>query len=353
MARYKLSDFDYDLPKERIAQEPANPRDASRLLVYDRATRKIRHDRFRNIAEWLHPGTCLVRNNTRVEACRILLEEGRKVLLVLKEHAGGTATALVRPGRRFRPGDRVDAGGGRSMAVLAVNPDGTRRIRTEPELGDAVWDDLRRTPFPPYVKADESLSDRYQTVYSNEAGSKAAPTAGLHFTETLLERLWEKGFTRADVTLHVGTGTFSPVRDEELDRHTMHAEWYRVSQEAADSLSASTHRTAVGTTSMRVLETLTGKSCDSSEESSEAGDAPPIPGRFRFEPRTGETNLFITPGYPIRHTDSLITNFHLPKSTLLMLVAALTGVEELQRIYEEAIREAYRFYSFGDAMLIL
>lgn len=347
MTHYTLRDFDYELPEELIAQCPAEPRDASRLLVYDRSTRQISHDIFRNIGRWLHPETCLVVNNSRVESCRLLFDEGRREVFVLEELPDGEFTALVRPGRRFREGEFVEPVPGGRFEVLEVQPDGVRRLRATPHLEDPLWDPYRRTPFPPYIRADESLAERYQTVYSRDAGSKAAPTAGLHFTERLLRELRSDGFQFAEVTLHVGTGTFAPVREEEIAKHEMHSEWYRLTPESAATLSSARHRTAVGTTSFRVLETIESTLVEPE------GTSPDAPRGIRFEACSGDTRLFVTPGFPIRHTDSLITNYHLPKSTLLMLVAALTGVDELHRIYLEAIRERYRFYSFGDAMLIL
>ena len=333
-----LSDYDYDLPEELIAQEPATPRDHSRLLVYNRADQSIRHDHFYNLGQYLHPGTRLVLNNTRVNACRITYENGSREIFLLDERneEGATmALAMVRPGRRFKPGTLHQIADDLHAEVLAIEESGLRRLRLTPPITDPRWSPFLHTPFPPYIKPNEEFSERYQTVFSKDEGSRAAPTAGLHFTPELLDGLAESGFHTTEVTLHVGLGTFAPVKTEKIEEHEMHSEWWRITEAAAKELSTAPHRTAVGTTSMRVLESQPG----TVDQGIQAG--------------SGDTSIFIYPGVPVRFTDSLITNFHLPKSTLLMLVAALTGVDEMHRIYQEAIEQKYRFYSFGDAMLIL
>lgn len=335
---HSLSDYDYILPEELIAQTPVEPRDHSRLLVYERATGEILHTHFHQIGRHLHPGTRLVLNDTRVEQCRLLFHEGRSEVFILEEDpAASRIKALVRPGKRFRAGDSHELAPGLRLTVEEVMEDGRRVIHLHTPLTDPAWSEFRHTPFPPYIKADETLADRYQTVYSNQAGSKAAPTAGLHFTPHLLDGLRAQGVGTSVVTLHVGLGTFAPVKEEDITHHRMHSEWFAVTGTSLSEIGSAPHRTAVGTTSLRVLESLR----DLKATAGTGGHA------------SGETDIFITPGYRFRHTESLITNFHLPKSTLLMLVAAMTGLEEMHRIYAVAIREKYRFYSFGDAMLIL
>lgn len=333
-----LSDYDYHLPEELIAQEPATPRDHSRLLIYDRKDQSIRHDHFYNLGQYLHQGTRLVLNNTRVNACRLTFEGGlREIFLLEEEHfpAYSMAVAMVRPGKKFKPGTALELGTGLMAEVIEILDGGLRKLRLTPSLTDRSWQPFRQTPFPPYISPNETLSERYQTVFSKDEGSRAAPTAGLHFTPELLTALGEKGFPQTEITLHVGMGTFAPVKADKIEEHDMHSEWWRITEQAAEELSRASHRTAVGTTSMRVLESQPGTPQDG------------------FQAGSGDTSIFIYPGIPIRFTDSLITNFHLPKSTLLMLVAALTGFEEMHRIYREAIEQRYRFYSFGDAMLIL
>lgn len=330
MPNISLSDFDFHLPEALIAQEPAHPRDAARLLVYDRATSHIHDDIFRNLGDWLHPDTTLVMNNSKVEKAR--LAHGNSEVFILRQINPTVCEAMVRPGRRFKPGKTFYWADGIHIETLSVSDDGLRTLRFDRPIDDPSFDRFRQTPFPPYIKPNEALADEYQTVYAKPEGSKAAPTAGLHFTTDLLARLARK-HTLAEVTLHVGLGTFAPVKNERIEEHTMHSEWTSIDTPTAELLNRATHLTAVGTTTTRVLESLV------------------LPGR-RFEAASGDTSIFITPGYEWKAVDSLITNFHLPKSTLLMLVAALTGVDELQRIYAHAIAERYRFYSFGDAMLI-
>lgn len=330
----RLNDFDYPLPEELIAQEPARPRDHSRLLIYHRETGEIRDDHFYNLPEWLHKETTLVANNSRVEKCRLLFDGGKREIFVVNRLGNDRVEALVRPGKRFRKGKTVALTDDLSVEVVEVAEDGLRTLKLAVPLDDSRYDPWRATPFPPYIQRNESLAESYQTIYARDSGSKAAPTAGLHFTDRLIRKLRDQGVGWEEVTLHVGLGTFAPVKTERLEDHTMHSEWYQIGGEVADRLNRAHHLTAVGTTSVRVLESAVGED-------------------GQFSPSSGETDIFIRPGYHFRSADSLITNFHLPKSTLLMLVAAMTGFDEMHRIYRHAIRERYRFYSFGDAMLIL
>lgn len=328
----KLSDFDYDLPKRLIAQSPAHPRDHARLLVYDRASGKITDDHFYNLGRYLIPATTLVLNDSKVEKCR--LRFGAVEIFVLNAADPYTVKALVRPGNKFKTGDLIELPLGGltklSVNVLSVSTDGSRILRLSRPLDDVRVVKHMLTPFPPYIKQDESLSDEYQTVYAEPLGSKAAPTAGLHFTKSQLKGL-AASHDIVRLTLHVGLGTFATVKSQDLSQHRMHAEEYILTAASAEKLNQARHITAVGTTSARTLESL----------------------KRPFEESSGSTDIFITPGYRFQNVDALVTNFHLPKSTLLMLVAALTGLEELQRIYRHAVTEEYRFYSFGDAMLIL
>lgn len=330
---YTLSDFDYELPEQLIAQEPAHPRDHARLLVYDRAAGTITDDHFYNLADHLPLQTTLVVNNSRVEKCRLLFDEGRKEVFVLQSMNDTTVEAMVRPGKKFREGARVRLSDTITARVLGIDDEGLRTLELDPPLSSDAYDAHRHTPFPPYIEQDESLAAEYQTVYARDLGSKAAPTAGLHFTDRLWDHIGRSSIARAEVTLHVGLGTFAPVKDS-IGEHTMHEEWYELDAPTAAALNRAEHITAVGTTSVRVMES----------------------NRQRHPAFTAEqhaTDIFITPGYAFRGTDALITNFHLPKSTLLMLVAAFMGYDEMMRVYRHAIGEQYRFYSFGDAMLIL
>lgn len=331
---YTLSDFDYHLPEELIAQSPAHPRDHARLLVYDRETKAIIDDHFYNLGKYLHPETTLVVNNSKVEKCRLMFDGGKKELFVTSVRNNNTIEALVRPGKKFRAGKELELAEGISAKVTHVAEDGLRTIILSHDLDAPQLEPFKFTPFPPYIEQDESLAGEYQTVYAKDLGSKAAPTAGLHFTDELLDSLADQGISKTEVTLHVGLGTFAPVKVDNLEDHVMHSEWYQLDQQTAEELNSAGHLTAVGTTSIRVLESLSTKD-------------------KKFSPDSGETDIFITPGYRFKAVDSLITNFHLPKSTLLMLVSALMGFEEMHRVYKHAIREKYRFYSFGDAMLII
>ena len=331
---YTLSDFDYHLPEELIAQKPAEPRDHSRLLVYNRSDKSIQDDFFYNIGNHLPANTSLVVNNSRVEKCRLLFNNGKTEIFVTRAVNDRVLEAMVRPGKKFKPGKTVELADGITATTVEIAEDGIRTLKLSHPLDDDLLKPYRHTPFPPYIQRDESLANRYQTVYAKDEGSKAAPTAGLHFTPELLNRLKDQGIEKKEVTLHVGLGTFAPVKTEKIEDHIMHSEWYQISADQAEALNSSNEITAVGTTCVRVLES-----------------APKENGRFIAS--TGETDIFITPGYEFKSVDHLITNFHLPKSTLLMLIAAFTGFEEMWKIYEHAIREEYRFYSFGDAMLIL
>jgi S-adenosylmethionine:tRNA ribosyltransferase-isomerase len=302
-------------------------------LVYDRATGKIIDDFFYNLGDYLPQNTTLVVNNSKVEKCRLLFDEGKKELFVTSVRNNNTIEALVRPGKKFKNGKEIELAEGVTAKVTNIAEDGLRTLILSCDLDSPKLEPYKYTPFPPYIEQDESLADEYQTVYAKDLGSKAAPTAGLHFTDSLLQKLDQHGVQKTEVTLHVGLGTFAPVKTENLDEHNMHSEWYQLSSETCDALNSAEHKTAVGTTSVRVLESAASNGL--------------------FSPESGDTDIFITPGYKFKATDSLITNFHLPKSTLLMLVAAFMGFEEMKRLYEHAIKEEYRFYSFGDAMLIL
>ena len=329
-----LSDFDYHLPEELIAQSPAHPRDHAKLLVYNRETGVIIDDVFYNLGNHLPENSTLVVNNSKVEKCRLMFEGGKRELFVTSVRNNNTIEALVRPGKKFKLGKTVELVDGITAEVTHVADDGLRTIILSCDLDDPGLEPYKYTPFPPYIAQDETLADEYQTVYAKDLGSKAAPTAGLHFTDGLLETLKNQGINKEEVTLHVGLGTFAPVKTEDIHDHDMHSEWYHISDETASILNQTRHITAVGTTSVRVLESVSN-----SEGSLTSG--------------IGETDIYITPGYQYKRVNSLITNFHLPKSTLLMLVSAFMGFNEMKRLYEHAIAKKYRFYSFGDAMLIL
>lgn len=332
--KYTLNDFDYHLPEDLIAQKPATPRDHSRLLIYNQSDRSIKDDYFYNIGKHLPDDTSLVVNNSKVEKCRLLFNDGKIEIFVTKAVDNRVVEAMVRPGKKFKEGKKVQLSEGLSAETLHIADDGIRTIKLSHSLDTPAIEPFRHTPFPPYIERDESLSDRYQTVFAKDSGSKAAPTAGLHFTPELLQKLNQQGIEKKEVTLHVGLGTFAPVKADKIEDHVMHSEWYQISREQAEDLNHSKTITAVGTTSVRVLES-----------------APKTGGKFSAS--SGETDIFITPGYQFKSVDHLITNFHLPKSTLLMLISAFAGYEETMRMYKHAIEERYRFYSFGDAMLIL
>lgn len=351
----KVSDFDYELPAERIAQLPAEPRDAARLLVHRRGAEETRLDTVAGLGSYLRPGDLLVLNDTRVLPARLPARRasGGAVELFFVEPAGeGSWRAMVRPAKKLRPGEVVEAGGGALRARLVARcpaKDGSPSPLWEVELEEqgcarAPVEELLeahgQVPLPPYIEREAAPADRerYQTVYATEPGAVAAPTAGLHLTPELLARLEAAGVETTRVTLHVGLGTFLPVAVEEAEDHEMHSERYQLSEESAGQVAACRARggrvVAVGTTSVRVLEAC----------SAEGGD--PRPG-------SGRTDLFIRPGYEFRCVDGLLTNFHLPRSTLLMLVSALAGRERVLSLYRRAVEEGLRFYSYGDAMLLL
>ena len=336
-------DFYYDLPPELIAQHPLKDRAGSRLLVLDKETGKIEHKNFRNIIEYLNPGDCLVMNNTRVIPARLYgvkEDTGGKIeFLLLKRIDLNTWNVILKPGKRARTGARFVFGDGLLKAeVIELRPDGNRIVRFEYDgVCEELLDKLGEMPLPPYIKEKLADKQRYQTLYSKIEGSAAAPTAGLHFTNELLEDIKDKGVKTAYLTLHVGLGTFRPVSVENVEEHVMHTEHYEVSQEAADIINETRKSggriIAVGTTSVRTLETV-------AEDN----------GTMKAE--IGDTSIFIYPGYKFKVTDSIITNFHLPESTLLMLVSAFAGKENIFEAYEQAVKEKYRFFSFGDAMLL-
>lgn len=329
---YRLSDFDFDLPENLIAQQPVSPRDHAKLLVYDRATGTIEDRFFYELPELLDPKTTLVLNNSKVEKCRMRF--GNMEIFITNALNPTTIEAMVNPGRKFKVGKTVvlDEACNLTATVVDIADDGIRRLSLSPSLDDAAWDSFRLTPLPPYIEQDESLADEYQTVYAKPLGSKAAPTAGLHFTDELLAKI-DAQFTKVELTLHVGLGTFAPVKEEEIAKHAMHSESYHINEATATMLNKAQHITAVGTTSARTLESA-------------------VQANKQFTACSGDTELYITPGYEYKAVNSLITNFHLPKSTLLMLVSALMGFDEMHKVYQHAIRNNYRFYSFGDAMFI-
>ena len=339
----KKKDFYFDLPQELIAQDPLEDRSSSRLLVLDKETGAVSHHVFREIVNYLNPGDCLVLNNTKVIPARLLGERegtGAHVeVLLLKRREGDIWETLVKPGKKCKPGTRLSFGEGLLKAeVLETVEEGNRLIHFEYEgIWEEVLDRLGEMPLPPYITHKLQDKNRYQTVYAKYEGSAAAPTAGLHFTEKLLEQIEEKGVNIAYVTLHVGLGTFRPVKEENVLEHHMHSEFYQITEEAAkkinDTKKAGGRIICVGTTSCRTVES--------------AADENGV-----VHPGSDNTEIFIYPGYHFKVLDALITNFHLPESTLVMLVSALAGRENVLNAYEEAIKERYRFFSFGDAMFI-
>ena len=337
----KLSDFMYDLPEARIAQTPAEPRDHSRLMVLHRDSGEIEHRHFYDIVDYLNPGDCLVINETKVIPARLYGERptgGAVEVLLLKQLGPKRWETLVRPGKKLRPGAQVIFGGGRLTGRVVENTDvGGRIVEFDCEGSfEAALDALGEMPLPPSIHEQLADRDRYQTVYAKQEGSAAAPTAGLHFTPELLERIRAKGVDIVPVLLHVGLGTFRPVKVENIEEHEMHSEYFEVTEEAARRVNAARERgsrvVAVGTTSVRTLE-------------SAAEDG-------RLMAKRGDTNIFIKPGYRWQLVDGLITNFHLPGSTLLMLVSALYDRERILAAYRTAVDMEYRFFSFGDAMFI-
>ncbi len=338
------SDFYYNLPEELIAQEPIEPRDASRLLVMDKHTGALRDGTFRDIKELLKEGDCLILNDSRVLPARLLGERmgtGAHVeLLLLTPHGGDVWEVLAGPGRRAKPGDRISFGGGLLIAkVLEILEGGNRLVEFSYEGNFyETLDKIGQMPLPPYIKKRLEDRERYQTVYSKELGSAAAPTAGLHFTPELLDEVRQMGVEVGFVTLHVGLGTFRPVKEDVVENHKMHSEHYALSQETAAIINRTRARggrvIAVGTTSCRTLESVGLTDGE-------------------VKPADGWTEIFIYPGYEFQVLDGLITNFHLPESTLIMLVSALAGYDHTMAAYEHAVEEKYRFFSFGDAMAIL
>ena len=343
MISLKASDFDFYLPEEQIAQHPLERRDESRLMVLDKETGEIEHKRFYDIIEYLNPGDTLVLNNTRVMPARLIGEKevtgGKIEFLLLKRLEGDKWECLAKPGKSARVGRRFTFGHGKLKAeVIDVLDNGNRIIEFEYEgIFEQVLDSLGEMPLPPYIHERLEDRERYQTVYSKENGSAAAPTAGLHFTEELLQKIKDKGINIAYVTLHVGLGTFRPVQVEDVENHEMHSEFYMLHEEDAKIINDTKDRgnkvISVGTTSTRTLETI--------------GD---INGRVKAQ--CGWTNIFIYPGYEFKVVDRLITNFHLPESTLIMLVSTLAGKENVLNAYNIAVKEGYRFFSFGDAMFV-
>lgn len=340
----ELKDFHYDLPEELIAQEPIKDRDMSRLLVLGKNTGKIEHRTFRSILDYLRKGDCLVLNNTRVIPARLFgvkKESGGSIeflLLVRKEK--DVWEVILRPGKKAKIGARFLFGNGELEAeILDILEGGNRLVRFYYQgVFEEVLDRLGNIPLPPYIKKNLEDKERYQTIYSKHEGSAAAPTAGLHFTRELLDKVAAAGINIAYVTLHVGLGTFRPVKTDNIEEHKMHSEYYELNEENCKIINSSKNSggriISVGTTSTRTIESIMQK-------------------RGKLEPDSGWTDIFIYPGYKFMITDALITNFHLPESTLLMLISALAGRENVMRAYEEAVRERYRFFSFGDAMFII
>ena len=338
----KTQDFYYDLPEELIAQTPLEQRDSSRLLVLDKNTGELQHRHFFDIIDFLRPGDCLVLNNSRVLPARLIGHRptgGAVEVLLLRDLGDKKWECLCKPGRKMQVGSRVIFGNGELTATVAeIHEDGNRVVEFHYEgIFLEVLERLGKMPLPPYIKAELADQERYQTVYSKEVGSAAAPTAGLHFTQELLDKVRDKGVKTAFVTLHVGLGTFRPVKAEEITEHHMHSELCMIGDETAQILNETRQNggrvVCVGTTSCRTLESLVGED-------------------GVFQASSKWTEIFIYPGYQFKAMDALITNFHLPESTLVMLVSAFAGRESVLHAYEEAVKERYRFFSFGDAMFI-
>lgn len=339
----KTSDFDFYLPEELIAQHPLEKRDYSRLMVLDKATGEIDHKHFYNVIDYLNTGDTLVLNNTRVMPARLIGEKsisgGKIEFLLLKRIEGDKWECLAKPGKRAKIGTEFTFGEGKlKCKVVDIVEEGNRIIEFSYDgIFEQVLDELGEMPLPPYITERLDDRERYQTVYSKEQGSAAAPTAGLHFTKELLEEVKEKGVNIAYVTLHVGLGTFRPVKVDDVNEHVMHSEFYHLEEEDAKIINETKKRgnkiISVGTTSTRTLETI--------------GDENGF-----VKAQSGWTNIFIYPGYKFKVVDKLITNFHLPESTLIMLVSALAGKEKVMNAYNEAVKERYRFFSFGDSMII-
>ena len=343
MEQLLKSDFYYDLPEELIAQDPLEDRSSSRLMVLDKHTGEIRHQIFKDIVSYLKPGDCLVINNTKVIPARLFgAKEGTDAkieVLLLKRHENDVWETLVKPGKKCKPGTRISFGDGLLVGeVVDIVEEGNRLIKFHYEgIFEEILDQLGQMPLPPYITHQLQDKNRYQTVYAKHDGSAAAPTAGLHFTPELMQQVRDMGVEIAEVTLHVGLGTFRPVKEDNVLNHHMHSEFYRIEQSEADKINkakAEGHRViSVGTTSTRTLESAADENGFLTEKS-------------------GWTEIFIYPGYQFKVIDALITNFHLPESTLVMLVSALAGREQVLHAYEEAVKERYRFFSFGDAMFV-
>lgn len=340
--QYKKSDFYYDLPEELIAQTPAQPRDSSRLLTYNRATGEVRHEIFRDVINYLNAGDVLVINNTKVLPARLYAhtENGGAVeVLLLKRLDIDKWEVLVKPGKKCSVGKKLYISEELSLTVEGITDSGERIVKFYYDgVFEEILERLGTMPLPPYIKTKLKDKNRYQTVYAKVDGSAAAPTAGLHFTPELLERIKTKGVLIAEVLLHVGLGTFRPVKEDIITDHKMHSEYFEVSAEAAETINSAKREgrrvIAVGTTSVRTLESAADES-------------------GFLKPQKGNTQIFIYPPYKFKCVDALITNFHLPESTLIMLVAALTGREKILELYKTAVNERYRFFSFGDAMMII
>ena len=343
MEQLLKSDFYYDLPEELIAQDPLEDRSSSRLMVLDKHTGEIRHQIFKDIVSYLKPGDCLVINNTKVIPARLFgAKEGTDAkieVLLLKRHENDVWETLVKPGKKCKPGTRISFGDGLLVGeVVDIVEEGNRLIKFHYEgIFEEILDKLGQMPLPPYITHQLQDKNRYQTVYAKHDGSAAAPTAGLHFTPELMQQVRDMGVEIAEVTLHVGLGTFRPVKEDNVLNHHMHSEFYCIEQSEADKINkakAEGHRViSVGTTSTRTLESAADENGFLSEKS-------------------GWTEIFIYPGYRFKVIDALITNFHLPESTLVMLVSALAGREQVLHAYEDAVKERYRFFSFGDAMFV-
>ena len=339
----KTSDFYYDLPEELIAQDPLENRSDSCLMVLDKKTGAVSHHIFRDIVEYLQPGDCLVINDTKVIPARLIgskEDTGAKIeVLLLKRKTGDVWETLVKPGRKAKPGTRIQFGDGLLVGeVMDIVDEGNRLIKFEFDgIFEEILDRLGQMPLPPYITHQLKDKDRYNTVYATHSGSAAAPTAGLHFTPELLHTIEEKGVDIARVTLHVGLGTFRPVKVDDVENHHMHSEFYMIDEKAAEKINRAKENgkrvICVGTTSCRTIESAADEN-------------------GRLKPCSGWTEIFIYPGYQFKILDCLITNFHLPESTLIMLVSALAGKEHVLAAYEEAVKERYRFFSFGDAMFI-
>lgn len=340
----KTSDFFYDLPEELIAQDPLEDRTASRLLVLNKKTGELEHKIFSDVIDYLNEGDCLIINNTRVIPARLIGEKegtgGKVEILLLKRLADDVWETLVKPGKKLRPGALVTFGDGRLKAeILEIADEGNRLVKFYYEgIFEEILDSLGEMPLPPYITHKLEDKEMYQTVYAKFNGSAAAPTAGLHFTTELLDKIEKKGIKIAGITLHVGLGTFRPVKVDDVNNHHMHTEWYEVNAEAADIINETKKNggrvICVGTTSCRTVESVADEN-------------------GHLSPKTGETDIFIYPGYEFKIMDGLITNFHLPESTLVMLVSAFAGKDQVLSAYETAVKERYRFFSFGDAMLII